>query len=301
MVNSLMAIDLSISIIHHNKNRQLLKECLDSIFRETQNISFEIFLVDNCSEDNLPEFVKKYPSITLIQNQQREGFAKNNNKALKTAKGRYLLLLNDDTLILDSALSKMVKFLDKHPKIGALTCKAYPTKEMDVTPSCPSKYNFTPFREFFDTFASYSGLTRIFKNTTFVYTLGCGTFGPKGVDFEAEVAHVSGSCMMVRKTAAEQVGLMDENFIMFLEETDWCYRIKKHGWKIYYYPKTYIIHYGGQSLEFLDKNRHFLHEKSLAYFFKKHYGNKGLFTFKTLRILLFPFSTAYNLYLKITY
>lgn len=297
-----MVIDLSISIVHHNKNRKLLEECLDSIFKETKNIKFEAFVIDNCSDDKVPELIEeKFPKIKLIQNKQKEGFAKNHNKALKLATGRYLLILNDDTLILDSALEKMVKFMDKNPTLGALGCKTYPTKAMDLLPSCPSKHPFTPLREFFDSFVTYSRLTRMFKNTTLVYTLGCGTMGPIGVDFVTEVAHVGGACMMVRKEAAEQVGLMDENFIMFLEETDWCYRIKQKGWKIYYYPKAYIIHYGGQSLEFFNKNRHLLHEKSLAYFFKKHYGRKGILSFRLLRALLSPLILMHMLYLRYTY
>jgi GT2 family glycosyltransferase len=304
-------IDLTVSIVHH-KNKDLLEKCLDSIFKETKSITFEIFVIDNCSNDKIPELLKKkYPKIKLIQNTKAEGFASNHNKALRLANGGYWLILNNDTVILDSAFDKMVRFLDENLTVGALGCKMYltdpPTKKgggsekMGSASPPPSQYPFTPFREFFDTFAAYSGIQKMFRNTNLIYTLGCGTMGPKGTDLEREVAHVSGACMMVRKEVAMQVGLMDENYIMFLEETDWCFRIKKQGWKIYYYPKAYIVHYGAQSLRFFNEHRKKLHEKSLAYFFKKHYGLSGFLLFKILRIILFPFSFIHKSYLKIAY
>ncbi|MFA5033605.1 MAG: glycosyltransferase family 2 protein [bacterium] len=294
-------IDLSISIVHH-KNKEFLEKCLDSIFKETKNVTLEIFVIDNCSNDKIPELIKKkYPGITLIRNNKTEGFASNHNKALKLANGRYLLILNNDTIILDSAFDKMVQFMDTNLTIGALGCKMYLTEKMDSASPPSSKYSFTPLREFWDSLVGHSGIQKIFHNSPLIYKPGCSTAGPKAVDTENEVAHISGACMMVRKEVATQVGLMDENYMMFLEETDWCYRIKKQGWKMYYYPKAYIIHYGSKSLGYFENTRKKLHEESLAYFFKKHYGIGGFLLFKMLRIVLFPLMSIHKLYLKITY
>ncbi|MDD5528856.1 MAG: glycosyltransferase family 2 protein [bacterium] len=295
MTQNMPGVDLSISIVHH-KNRELLEECLDSILKETKSITFEIFVIDNCSNDKISELLKKkHPKIKLIQNAKAEGFASNHNKALKVASGRYLLILNNDTVILDSAFDKMVNFMDKNPTTGAVGCKQYLSYDIPQLP--PSKYSMTPFREFFDTFAGCSGIQKMFRNSNLIYTFGCSAMGPKEIDFEGEVAHINGACMMVRKSVVEQVGLLDENYTMFLEETDWCFRIKQAGWKIYYYPKAYIIHYGAKSLGFFDRNRKRLHEKSLSYFFRKHYGKKGVYLFKGLRIIIFPFRGLFDLYL----
>lgn len=213
-------VDLSILIVHH-RNRQLLEQCLDSIYKET-SVNFEIIVVDNCSGDGTPEFIKhRYPDITLIQNTKIEGFARNHNKVLKVATGRYLLLLNDDTIILNHALDKMVKFMDRHTDMGILGCKMQANDGRVQTVA----YKRFPsaLRLFFEDIYGMSGLRKIFPNNWLYNLLGMGTLAQNR---SMEVARLNGACMLVRRELIEKIGLFDEQFFMYMEETDLCYRAK---------------------------------------------------------------------------
>ncbi|MCK4352505.1 glycosyltransferase family 2 protein [candidate division WOR-3 bacterium] len=290
-----MALDLTISIVHH-KNRKFLEQCLDSIFKETKDIDFEIFVVNNCLNNGILELIReKYPIIKLIQNEKPEGFAKNHNKVLRQANGKYALVLNDDTVILDNAFDKLVKFMENNSKVGAVGCKMYSTDEL--TPpqvGCYRKFP-TPFRLFCHTFMGVAGLRRIFPSSHFLREIGLGESEPNK---ECDAAEVSGCCMMVRKEVIKDIGYLDESFYMYLEDTDWYYRMNKADWRIHYYPKASIIHYGSGSLGFHSMKREQLYQQSINHFFMKHYGKKSVFLYLCFSALLFPISGIHKLYLK---
>ena len=267
-------IDLSITIVSYN-TKDLLKQCIKSIYEHTKNISFEIIVVDNASCDGSVEMLKsEFPTVKVIQNKENLFFTRAHNQALRIAKGRYLMILNSDTIVLDSAFDKLVKFMDENPQCGACGPKLL-NPDMSLQRSGERLPTF--WYGLFETF---------FLNTIF----------PKNpvkknriyFDWDRnttrEVESVSGCCMMLRKEVADKVGLLDENFLVYWEETDWCKRIVDTGWKIYYITDAQIIHYWQVAM---DKHGKEKKEKiffnSMLYYYKKHFG---ILTFFVLWIIL---------------
>jgi len=254
-------LDLSISIVNFN-TKYFLEKCLLSIYKNTKHIDFEVFVVDNGSIDGSVEMVKsKFPGIKLIINRENAGFAKANNQAIKESKGRYILLLNSDTEVLPSTFELMVKFMDSHAEVGALGCKLL-NPDGSLQRSCRS------FPNFLTLFLESTFLDQIFSRKRFfgVYQM---TYWDH--DDIREVDQPMGACLMVRRKAVEDVGLLDEDFFMFFEEVDWCYRIKEKGWRIYFLPHAKVIHHGGQSIKKLNLPMFFAWHKSRYRYFRKRY------------------------------
>ena len=229
------AIDVSIVVVAWNV-RQLVYDCLKSVYDETEGIRFEVIYVDNASEDGSVEMVaKEFPQVKIIENQENEGFIKANNRAIRISKGRYVLLLNSDTIVLDNAIAKMIAFADKHPDSGAVGCKV-------LNPDRTLQRSCFMFPSILNMFLSATYLYKIFPRSRF--------FGREMMtwwDFDdvREVEAVCGCSSLVRREAIDQVGLMDESYFFYGDDPDWCYRFKKHGWKNYFTPEARIIHYGG--------------------------------------------------------
>ena len=261
-------MDLSIIIVSYN-NKKLLKHTIDSIYRTQQNINFEIVVVDNNSTDGSVDLIKqKYKQVKLIENNNNLGFSKANNKGINQSKGKYILLLNSDTVVTNNCFEKCVKYMDEHPGIGALGCKVVlPDGKLD--PACKRSFP-TPEVSFY----RMMGLSKLFPKSR--------RFGKYNLTYldENEIHDVDclvGAFMMVRREVIDEVGLLDENFFMYGEDIDWCYRIKKAGWKIVYYPEAQIIHYKGGSSD--KKNPKLIYEfyRSMYLFYNKHYKAKYSF------------------------
>lgn len=262
-------------------NKDLLETCLSSVYKNTKNISFEVIVVDNASVDDSVEMVKKrFPKVVLIENKENVGFSGGNNQAMKISKGRYALLLNNDTEVLPGTFEKMVDFMDKNQDTGVLGCKVFnPDRSLQV--SCCA---FPPptsiwLRDIF--------LNRILPHNKIT--------SKHNIDAEAhktehEVDYVIGACFMVRREVMKQVGLIDEQFFIFAEEIEWAYRIKKAGWKIYYIPVEGIIHYVGlttrhhKSREVRERFR-LMALRNMFLFYKKHYGSVSMISFKIVTLL----------------
>lgn len=231
------SLDLSIIIVNYN-TRELLKACLRSVFAETDGLDFEVFVVDNSSSDGSAKMVKNlFPRVHLIQNSRNLGFAEANNQAILKSQGRYVLLLNPDTVILSKALAKLVWFMDIHPDAGAAGC-------MLLNPGGSIQYSMRNFPTFLNQLSECFFLHRLFPRVAF--------FGEMVCDLERYeqtriVDWVSGAALIVRKEAISQIGLLDESFFLYSEEKDWCYRAWQVGWKIYYYPEAQFIHHHGES------------------------------------------------------
>ena len=265
-------VDLSISIVSFN-TIDLLSNCLASIFEHTTDISFEVLVVDNASQDGTPGMVmRNYPQVKLIVNQKNLGFAAANNQALRESVGKYVLLLNSDTIVLPNALTKLVNFMDAKPDIGVLGCKLL-NPDGSLQRSCRSFPTLQT--EFFEK----SGLNRLFPKSRLF-----GKYKMTYWDFDdlQEVDQPSGACLLVRRDAIDEVDLMDETFFMYWEDVDWCYRIKQANWKIYYTPAVEIIHLGGQSSQKARSDMLIARQKSQYHFFQKHHGH---FSTQVLRLM----------------
>jgi len=254
---------LSIVIVNYNA-KGLLKDCLESIYKETKDIPFDMWVVDNNSKDGSVAMVHNYfPEIKLIENKENLGFAKANNQAILKSYSDYVLLLNPDTVVLENAIGKMVRFMDDNPEVGISGCKVSNedgTLQMACRRSIP-----TPGVAFF----RLCGLSRIFPNSKLMAKYNLTFMNPNE---SHEVDAVSGAFLMVRKKVIDTIGLLDDIFFMYGEELDWCLRAKNAGWKVMYYPYAEIIHYKGESSKSNTRKANFEFYRSMYLFHKKHFA-----------------------------
>lgn len=230
-------MDVSIVIVAWNV-RELLNNCLESVYRGTRDIAFEVIYVDNGSADGSVDMVReKYPDVRIVENKENLGFIKANNQAIGVARGRYVLLLNSDTLILDNVIGNVVAFADKHPKAAVVGCRVL-NPDRTLQRNC---------------FRFYSTLNMLF-DALFLRSLfprhplfGRKLYGDWKFDSVREVDVVVGCFSLVRMDAIKEVGVMDEIFFVYGDDIDWCYRFVKAGWKVMFAPVGEIVHYGGQT------------------------------------------------------
>ena len=251
-------MDVSIVIVSYNVP-QLLAACLESLQKQTTPYSSEIWVVDNASTDNSAQWVQsQFPSIHWIQNDQNVGFATANNQAIRRANGRYIWLLNPDTIVGENALTALVDCMEQDATLGACGSRLI-NPDASLQPSC---YPFpTLGRE----------IWRLFHLDT-IYKLAEYPMDKWGDLTNREVDNIQGASLLLRKTALDQVGLLDESFFMYTEEVDLNYRLKRAGWKNLWVPASKVIHYGGQSTQ-QNRTPMFLQlYQTKVQFFRKHYG-----------------------------
>lgn len=274
--------DLSICIVNWN-TRELTTQCLHSIYHTDQRVSFEVIIVDNDSSDESPEAIARhYPQARLIRNTENRGFGRANNQALRVSRGRYCLLLNSDTLLLDGALDALIEFMDTHPDTAVTTGKVFKNTALDEVLISFVQTFPTPRVLFLNDLVSLTGLKRLFPTSRLIKRWQWTGWNPEQ---EQEVANVTGACMCVRQSAIEMVGLMDELFFMYMEETDWCYRFQQAGWKIYYTPTASIVHFCEGSSQ-MRNDRDQLYYQSICYFFQKHYGKPSRLLYQLQELML---------------
>lgn len=254
-------MDLSIIIVSWNV-KNLLKKCLESIYRETKNIKYEVFVVDNASKDETVEMVQnEFPQVHLIANQNNLGFAKANNQAIQQAKGDFILLLNPDTEIIENALDKMVSFMKSHPEAGVAGCQIL-NPDRTIQPSVRR----------FPTLASHIiillKLHNFFSRAKSIRNYYIMDFSYQAMK---EVDQVMGACLMTKREVIDKVGLLDDKFFIWYEEVDFCQRVKKAGWKVLFSPEAKIIHEKGKSFDqYLPVEKQAMLNKSILYYFHKH-------------------------------
>lgn len=264
-------LDLSVVIVNYNV-REFLEQALRSVFRASAGLRLEVFVVDNNSVDGSPAMVRnQFPDVHLIANADNVGFGAANNQAIRRARGRYILVLNPDTIVQEDTFSKMIRFMDDHPQAGAAGCKIL---HPDGSFARESRRAFpTPSVAFY----RMIGLAGLFPRSA-VFGRYNMTHLPENE--VAEVDALSGSCMLVRRDAVfgggsgHGAGLFDEAFYMYGEDLDWCYRIQKAGWKIYYTPETQIIHYKGESTKKGELRYVRLFYGAMLRFTEKHFENR---------------------------
>ncbi|MDR2980156.1 MAG: glycosyltransferase family 2 protein [Bacteroidales bacterium] len=264
---------LSVIIVNYNV-KYFIEQCLLSVNKALTDIESEVFVVDNHSSDGSAELLKsRFPNIKLIENKDNIGFAKANNLAIKLAVGEYVLLLNPDTLVEEDTFAKCLDFMDKTPDAGGLGVKMI-----------NGKGEFLP--------ESKRGLP--LPNVAFYKIFGFSKLFPKSKKFSSyHLTHLSpdeihavdvlsGAFMLMRKPLLDQIGYLDEDYFMYGEDIDLSYRITKAGFRNYYFPKTQIIHYKGESTKKGSINYVLVFYKAMQIFAKKHFSVKNAKAFQCL-------------------
>lgn len=291
------SVQLSIIIVSWN-TRELLAHCLESLPRpsmtaadrgleeELQSRNVEIFVVDNASTDDSAVMVRtRFPWVKLIQNRENVGFAQANNQALAKSAGRYVLLLNSDTKLHPGALEQLVDFMDVHPSAGAVGPRLL-NGDGTLQPSCHPL--LTPEREFW----RLMFLNALWRRATYPMQLW-DTQRPRRVEV------IKGACLLLRRTALDQVGFLDDSYFMYTEEMDLCYRLAQADWELWFLPQAIVTHYGEASSRQAAERMYLQLYRSKVQFHRKFGGEPRARRFKRLmtlaytpRALLFSLAAA---------
>lgn len=266
-------MQLSVIIVNYNV-KYFLEQALHSVYKALAGIEGEVLVVDNNSADGSCEMVKrKFPQTILIENKQNTGFSVANNQAIKLAKGKYVLLLNPDTVVEEDCFKQCIQFMDTHDDAGALGVKMIDGKGKFLPESKRSLP--TPQVAFFKMF----GFASVFPKSK---RFGRYHLGFLSNDEVHEVEVLSGAYMFIRKATLDKIGLLDEDYFMYGEDIDLSYRITLGGYKNYYFPSTTIIHYKGESTKKTSVNYVFVFYRAMIIFAQKHYSQKHASLFSLL-------------------
>ncbi|MBW9156997.1 glycosyltransferase family 2 protein [Clostridium tagluense] len=258
-------MDVSIIIVNYN-TKDLTKQTIQAVIETTNKAKYEIILVDNASRDGTVEAVQEeYPNIKVIVNTENLGFSKANNIGMRQSIGKYVLLLNSDTKVLCNCIDKCFAYMEQHKDICTLGPKInlengdfdHACKRGFPTPAS-SFYYMLKFDKFFPGNKKYGRYKMNYLS----------------VDEVNEVDSLTGAFMMVRKEVIDKIGDLDEEFFMYGEDLDWCYRIKEAGYKVMYYPEAKMIHYKGQSSKKKRTKTIYEFHRAMYLFYNKHYYKK---------------------------
>jgi len=226
-------MDITIVIVNWN-TKDLLRDCLESVYKTIRNITFEIIVVDNASRDNSVAMLgEKFPGVRIIENSENRGFGAANNQAFAVMRGRYALLLNTDTVLTGNAVHELFAFMENHDE-AAMAGGQLLNRD-------GSRQN---------SIANFPTVLSLLANTSLLEYLFPRRFPSKRYVHKEplEVESVIGACILVRKKAIDEVGMFDERYFFFFEETDWACQMRSAGWKIYHVPSALIYHLQGQSV-----------------------------------------------------
>ncbi|MBS1989127.1 MAG: glycosyltransferase family 2 protein [Cyanobacteria bacterium SZAS LIN-2] len=261
---------LSIIIVSWN-TKDLLDACLASVAVELEGTfggldKGQVFVVDNASADGSSQMVaQKYPWVNLIANADNRGFAAANNQAFALAAGDFVLMLNPDTEVKPGALKTLIDFFAEHEK-AAVVAPQLLNSDGSIQRSCRQ------FPTFIGMLYELIGLSRMFPASS-----------PRGIKFreykmldwnhddERQVDQPEGACLMIKREILQKVGTLDEGFFMLFEEVDWCYRVKKAGWEIWFTPRAQVVHHYGQSIKQVKVAMILSSHRGLYRFWHKHY------------------------------
>jgi GT2 family glycosyltransferase len=228
-------VEIAVSVIIVNWNtRDIIQNCLDSIYQTINDLSFEVVVVDNASSDGSQELLRqRYPQVLKIYNEVNRGFGAANNQAFAMMKGKYALLLNSDVILTPGAIDKLYSFAETHPQ-AAIVCG-------QLLNADGSKQN---------SIASFPNLFTLAANTSLLEYLFPQYYPSKRYKYDApiEVDSAIGACMMINKKALDEIGYFDERYFFFFEETDLAYALHSKGWSVYHVPDAFIYHLQGQSI-----------------------------------------------------
>ncbi len=272
--------DLRFIIINWN-TRELLTGCIDSIYKTVKDLSYQIYVVDNGSRDGSVVAVRnQFPQVIVIENQENRGFAAAVNQALEWSGADYSVLLNTDTILHKDAIHILYSFLEQHKDVGIAGAQLQ-------KPDGTRQHSYD----------NYPTLATELFNKSLLQWLFPGKYPSKKQKIlqPIEVESVIGACLMIRNEAIKYVGKLDEDYFFFLEETDWCYRMQKAGWKVYHIPNAEVIHLGGQSKKRAPWQSQVEYCRSLYVFFRKNRSIVSYITFRILYLIKIILNLAINL------
>jgi GT2 family glycosyltransferase len=260
---------VSFCIVSYN-TRDLLGSCLSSLIENEPRTRYEIIIVDNHSSDGSVEMVRDlYPKIQLEVLDSHVGYTRAMNRALKKARGEFLVQLNPDTIIKPGAWDALIDFMNIHPEVGICTPKVL-NRDGTLQRQC-RRSAAGPW----DTFCYISGLSRIFPHNRHL-TGYLMTYMDEDVIHPCEA--VSGSCMFMRRAVINQIGYLDEAYYAYQEDSDYCFRARQAGYQIYYVPTGQIIHYGGQGGSLINARKSIYEwHRSYWIYYRKHFAPRKLF------------------------
>lgn len=257
-------LDLSVVIVSYNV-RYYLEQCLRSVFLAGQGLEMEVFVVDNNSTDGSPEYLRsRFPEVHFIVNSDNRGFSRANNQAIRQARGRYVLLLNPDTIVTERTFADCIHYLDQHPEVGATGVSMYGNNGCFAWES--RRGVPTPWTAF----CKMIGLTALFPHNRYF-----GRYYMRYLPREEAnyIEVISGAFNMLRHQAIRQIGLLDETFFMYGEDIDLSYRLLEAGWRNAYVP-TPILHYKGESTQKSSYRYVHIFYQAMLIFFDKHFSHR---------------------------
>jgi GT2 family glycosyltransferase len=262
-------VTVTIGIVNW-KTPDLLEKCLSSIGRDIcheDNSQVEILVVDNASNDGSVELLReRFPKVNLIENQKNLGFARACNQIIRQSSGRYILLLNSDTEVLPGATEAMIHFMQDHPQSGACGPRLLNT-DGTLQPSCFRM--LTPARELWRLLF----LDRLVRRATYPMN-AWNTLTPRRVEA------LTGACLLLRRSVLDAVGPFDEDYFLYTEEVDLCYRLADAGWELWWVPQARIVHEGGASSRQVEETAYLQLYRSKLQFYRKHGGEPRARLFK---------------------
>ncbi len=263
--------DLSVIIVSWNV-RDLLAECLESVHASAPDA--EVIVVDSASSDGSAQMVReRFPWVELIAERENVGFTRGNNIALARARGRHVLLLNPDTVVHGDALARMVAYLDAHPQVGIVGPRVLNAD--GSTQSTRRRFPTLATAFFESTWLQGYAPRRLLARYYVQDQPDAGTF---------EVDWVQGCTLMARRAVYEQIGGLDEGYVMYSEELDWCKRAKLAGWRVVYLGEARITHYGGQSSAQVPARKHIYFQQSKIRYFRKFHGRAAAWTLRAFLV-----------------
>jgi len=280
---------ISVIVVSWN-TRELLRACLSSLQRELFGVDSEVFLIDNDSADGSAEMVQSnFPQVHLIANKTNRGFAAANNQALEQVQGEFVLLLNPDTEVHPGSLSALIDFMRSHPR-AAVVAPQLLNSDGSIQRSCRQ------FPTFLGMLFELLGFSKMFPSKTLFRQYKMLDWQH---DDERQVDQPEGACLLLRQAVIKEVGFLDEGFFMLFEEVDWCYRIKKANWEIWFTPVAKVTHHYGQSIKQVKAKMILSSHRGLYRFWRKHYrGNRwylDVFAYTGLMALAYARILSYKL------